>query len=57
MIADGAHFTYIAWAYAGVFIGVAGLVAYVMWDSFRARKRLEDLEKAGLRRRSAGTAN
>lgn len=54
MIGDGAHFEFIAWAYAGVVVVTIGLVAYVAWDRMRVKARLAALDKAGIRRRSAG---
>ncbi len=52
MIGDGAHFEFIAWAYAGVAVLTIGLVAYVAWDLARVKARLAALDKAGIRRRS-----
>jgi len=52
MIGDGAHFEFIAWAYAGVAVLTIGLVAYVVWDLARVKARLAALDKAGIRRRS-----
>jgi hypothetical protein len=54
MITDGAHFEFIAWAYAGVAVLTVGLIAYVGWDLARVKARLAALDKAGIRRRSAG---
>ncbi len=54
MISAGAHVEFIAWAYAGVGLMVAGVIAWVAWDSRRVKARLAALEKAGIRRRSAG---
>jgi len=48
------HFTYIAWSYAGTALVTLALVAFVVWDSLKVKKQLADLEKAGVRRRSAG---
>lgn len=50
------HFTYISWAYAGAGLMTLGLIAYVAWDALRVRKKLADLEKSGVRRRSAGAS-
>lgn len=57
MIGDDAHLPFIAGAYAGVVVLVVGLLAYVAWDSLRVKKKLAELDKAGVRRRSAGTEN
>ena len=54
MIGEGAHFEFIAWAYAGVGLLVLGLIAWVIWDLRRVKARLEALDKAGIKRRSAG---
>ena len=54
---DAAHFPFIAGSYAGVAVLVIGLLAYVAWDSLRVKRKLAALEKAGIRRRSAGTDN
>ena len=55
MIGDGAHFEYIAWAYAGVAVLTVGLVVYVVGEARRVKARLAALDRAGIRRRSAGT--
>ena len=49
------HFQYITWSYVGVAVVTLALIAYVAWDSRRVKARLEVLDKAGIRRRSAGT--
>jgi len=54
---DAAHFPFIAGSYAGVAVLVIGLLAYVAWDSIRVRRKLAALDKAGIRRRSAGADN
>jgi len=48
------HFTFIAWAYAGAGLMTLGLIAWVVWDALSVKRRLAELEKAGVRRRSAG---
>jgi heme exporter protein CcmD len=48
------HTFFIAWSYAGAGLLTLGLIAWVAWDALRVKKRLADLEKAGVRRRSAG---
>ncbi len=55
MIAEGAHLEFIAWAYAGVAVLTLALCGYVAWDSRRVKQRLAELDKAGIRRRSAGS--
>ena len=55
MIGEGAHFEFIASAYAGVMVLTVALIGYVIWDARRVRARLAALDKAGIRRRSAGT--
>lgn len=54
MIELGPHAGFILWAYAGVAILLAGLVAYVVRDGRRVRTRLTELEERGVRRRSGG---
>lgn len=53
MIAE--HFQYITWSYVGVAVVTVALIAYVVWDSYRVKARLAALDRAGIRRRSAGT--
>jgi heme exporter protein D len=50
----GPHAAFIIWAYAGVTLGVACLIAYAILDARRTRSRLAALEARGIRRRSAG---
>lgn len=50
------HQLFILWSYLGVGIVTLGMIALVAWDSVRVKKRLADLEKAGIRRRSAGAS-
>ena len=57
MIGDGAHFEFIAWAYAGAGIVILALISYVAWDARRVKARLAALDKAGIRRRSAGSSS
>ena len=54
MIGAGTHLEFIAWAYAGVIMVTLALIAYVAWDRMRVKARLAALDKAGVRRRSAG---
>ena len=48
----GPHAVFIIWAYVGVAIGVLGLIAFTNFDARRTRKRLENLDARGIRRRS-----
>jgi heme exporter protein D len=57
MIGEGAHLEFIVWAYAGVAVLTLATIAYVIWDARRVKAKLAALEKAGIRRRSAGTGN
>ena len=57
MIGEGAHFEFIAWAYAGVGVLTVALIAFVIWEARQVRARLEALDKAGVRRRSAGSSS
>ncbi|RYE48781.1 MAG: heme exporter protein CcmD [Hyphomicrobiales bacterium] len=54
-MAEGAHLEFIVWAYAGVAVLTLALCAYVAWDARRVKQRLSELDKAGIRRRSAGS--
>jgi uncharacterized iron-regulated membrane protein len=54
MIGDGAHLEFIVWAYAGVAVLTVAMIAYVAWDARRVKAKLDALDKAGIRRRSAG---
>ena len=49
------HFAFIAWAYAGVFMLVLTIVAYVAWDARRVAARLTMLAGQGIRRRSSSS--
>jgi uncharacterized iron-regulated membrane protein len=55
VIAEGAHLEFIVWAYAGVAVLTLALCGYVAWDARRVKQRLAELDKAGIRRRSAGS--
>jgi len=55
MIGEGAHLEFIVWAYAGVGLITLALIGYVVWDARRVKAKLAALDKAGIRRRSAGT--
>jgi len=57
MIGEGAHLEFIVWAYAGVAVITLGLIAYVIWDARRVKAKLAALDKAGIRRRSAGAGD
>jgi hypothetical protein len=57
MIGDAAHIPFIAGSYVGVAALTVGVLAYVVWDSLRVKKKLAELEKAGIRRRSADSAS
>jgi hypothetical protein len=51
------HAFFIAWAYVGAGLMNLGIIAYVVWDAIRLNQKLAALEKAGVRRRSAGASN
>ena len=57
MIGEGAHLEFIVWAYAGVAVITLGLIAHVIWDARRVKAKLAALDKAGIRRRSAGAGD
>jgi hypothetical protein len=48
---------FIVWAYAGVSLATLGIVAWVAWEARRVKLRLAALDRAGIRRRSAGTSD
>jgi heme exporter protein D len=50
----GPHAVFIIWAYAGVALVTAALIAWIAWNSANARRRLASLEAQGVRRRSDG---
>jgi heme exporter protein D len=45
MIDLGPHAAFIIWAYAGVAVGVAGLIAWTLFDARRTARRLAALEQ------------
>ena len=51
----GPHAVFIIWAYVGVAVGVIGLVGYAIVDARRTQRRLDELDRRGIRRRSAET--
>ena len=55
MIGEGAHLEFIVWSYVGVGLLTLALIGYVAWDARRVKQRLAALDKAGIRRRSAGS--
>lgn len=50
----GKHAVFIWSSYAIVVIVLAGLIAWLISDGGRLKRRLADLEARGVRRRSAG---
>ena len=46
------HDLYVAAAYLASFIGIAGLVLWILTDLRSRRREIERLESAGIRRRS-----
>jgi heme exporter protein D len=54
MIELGPYADYILWAYAGVAVLIAALIAWVAYDARRVNARLKSLEQRGIKRRSAG---
>jgi len=54
MIELGPYADYILWAYAGVALLVAALIAWVVYDARQVKARLNSLEERGIKRRSAG---
>jgi heme exporter protein D len=52
MIELGAHANFIIGAYGAAAAGVFGLIAWVLLENRRVARRLESLERQGVRRRS-----
>ena len=52
MIDLGPHAVFIVWAYLGVIIAVAALIAHTVYSQRKVEIRLRFLEAQGLRRRS-----
>jgi heme exporter protein D len=50
----GPYADYIFWAYAGVGLLIAALIAWIAYDARRVNARLKSLEERGVKRRSAG---
>jgi hypothetical protein len=55
MISGDASDIYIVWAYLGIAVASLALALWVVWDARRVKLRLAALDRAGIRRRSAGT--
>ncbi len=53
MIDLGPHAVFIVWAYGGVALAVAALIAWTLFDARATARRLAELEASGVRRRSA----
>ncbi|OYX09953.1 MAG: heme exporter protein CcmD [Rhizobiales bacterium 32-66-8] len=53
MIALGPHAVFIAWAYGGVALALAGLIGWTLLDARRTAGQLAALEARGIRRRAA----
>ncbi|MHA6689207.1 heme exporter protein CcmD [Devosia sp. A449] len=53
MIDLGPHAAFIIWAYLGVAIAVAGLIAWTLYDASSTDKKLTRLEASNPRRRPA----
>jgi heme exporter protein D len=56
MITGDANDVFIVSAYVGIAIATLALIAWVMVDARRVKRRLAALDRAGVRRRSAGTS-
>jgi heme exporter protein D len=52
----GPHAAFIVTAYGATFLIVALLIGWLLFDGARQAAALADLEKRGIRRRSAGKA-
>jgi heme exporter protein D len=55
MLGLGKHAGFILAAYAAVFVTLAGLIAWLLWDGKRHERRLAELEAQGLGRGSRFT--
>ena len=53
----GPHAIFIIAAYAATFAAVAGLAFAIVTDDRKQRRLLADLERKGIRRRSAGVSD
>ena len=53
MIDLGPHAVFIIWAYIGVTLAVAALIAWTLYDARRTTAQTAALEARGIRRRSA----
>jgi heme exporter protein D len=49
------HTLYVAAAYALSALGIAGVIFWILSDQAARKRELADLEKRGVRRRSAGS--
>jgi heme exporter protein D len=56
MITGDANDVFIVSAYVGIAIATLALIAWVMVDARRVKRRLAALDRAGVRRRSDGTS-
>lgn len=54
MLDLGPHAIFIVWAYVGVAIVTAAVIAWVAWKASTVKRRLAALEAQGVRRRSDG---
>lgn len=53
MLSLGPHASFIIAAYAVTFVGLAALTLATVGDDLKQRRRLAELDRAGIRRRSA----
>ena len=56
MLGLGPHASFIVAAYAVAFVGIAALILSTVGDDLKQRRRLAELERQGIRRRSAVNA-
>lgn len=56
MLSLGPHASFIVAAYAVTFVGITALVIATVGDDLKQRRRLAELERQGIRRRSAEKA-
>ncbi len=57
MVTDAMRAAFIFWSYAGCALLIAAIIGWIVFDAWRVKRRLADLDKAGIRRRSAGTGS
>lgn len=52
MIEFGRHWEFVFGSYAVVTIGILGMIAYIAWDAYKTKQKLEKLEANNPRKRN-----